>query len=126
LRLDDGQLELRPLQPCASPVGIAATVVFDAALRRCYPVACAERNCDVRFVPLTDIGTPRYAYLKKIQQPVLVVNGHRDIMVPTINSFILQQHIPNATLVIYPDSGHGAIFQYPELFVSHGSLFLKN
>ena len=73
-------------------------------------------------VPKTD----RYAYLKKIQQPVLVVNGHRDIMVPTINSFILQQCIPNATLVIYPDSGHGAIFQYPELFVSQARIFLSN
>jgi pimeloyl-ACP methyl ester carboxylesterase len=36
------------------------------------------------------------------------VNGHDDIMVPSINSFILQQYIPNATLIIYPDSGHGA------------------
>ncbi len=67
----------------------------------------------------------RYASLRRIKQPVLVVNGAHDIMVPTINSFILQQNIPNATLVIYPDSGHGAIFQYPELFVSHARLFLE-
>jgi len=66
----------------------------------------------------------RYASLRRIEQPVLVVNGTDDIMVPTINSFILQQNIPNATLVIYPDSGHGAIFQYPELFVSQARLFL--
>jgi pimeloyl-ACP methyl ester carboxylesterase len=46
-------------------------------------------------------------------------------MVPTINSFILQQHMPNATLIIYPDSGHGAIFQYPDLFVSHVGMFLE-
>jgi pimeloyl-ACP methyl ester carboxylesterase len=71
-------------------------------------------------VPKTD----RYGQLKKIKQPVLVVNGHDDIMVPTINAFILQQHIPKATLIVYPDSGHGAIFQYPELFVSHVRLFL--
>ena len=66
----------------------------------------------------------RYAYLKTIKQPTLVVNGHTDIMVPTINSFTLSQYIPNAQLIVYPDSGHGAHFQYPELFVAHTKLFL--
>jgi pimeloyl-ACP methyl ester carboxylesterase len=73
-------------------------------------------------VPKTD----RYGQLKRIKQPVLIVNGCDDIMVPSINSFILQQHIPNATLILYPDSGHGALFQYSELFVSHVRLFLDN
>jgi len=66
----------------------------------------------------------RYARLEKIRQAVLVVNGHDDIMVPTINSFILQQHIPSATLILYPDSGHGALFQFPDLFVQHVTTFL--
>lgn len=52
----------------------------------------------------------RYLPIQRIKQPVLVINGANDIMVPTINSFILQQNIPNASLIIYPDSGHGAIF----------------
>jgi len=33
LRLVDGQFELRPLQPRASPVGIASAIVVDSALR---------------------------------------------------------------------------------------------
>jgi len=68
----------------------------------------------------------RYADLKTIQQPTLVVNGNHDIMVPTINSFTLAQHIPNAQLIVYPDSGHAAQFQYPRLFVTHTELFLDN
>ena len=68
----------------------------------------------------------RYADLKTIQQPTLVVNGNDDIMVPTINSFTLAQHIPNAQLIVYPDSGHAAQFQYPRLFVTHTELFLDN
>jgi len=62
--------------------------------------------------------------LKTITQPTLVVNGRRDIMVPTINSYHLTQHIPTAQLIVYPDSGHASLFQYSELLVSHVELFL--
>jgi pimeloyl-ACP methyl ester carboxylesterase len=58
-----------------------------------------------------------------IIQPTLVLNGNHDIMIPTINSYNLSQRIPRAELIIYPDSGHGALFQFPELFVAHGTLF---
>jgi pimeloyl-ACP methyl ester carboxylesterase len=68
----------------------------------------------------------RYASLKAIEQPTLVVNGKHDLLVPTINSYILQQHLPNATLIIYPDSGHGAIFQFPEHFVREAQFFLNS
>jgi pimeloyl-ACP methyl ester carboxylesterase len=68
----------------------------------------------------------RFSELKDISQPTLVVNGNHDVMIPTINSFTLSQGIPRAQLIIYPDSGHGVLFQFPELFVEHGRMFLES
>jgi pimeloyl-ACP methyl ester carboxylesterase len=65
-------------------------------------------------------GTPAagsFEYLNRIGQPTLVVNGSNDIVIPTVNSFYLQQHLPNAELMLLPDSGHGAHFQYVTRFV---------
>jgi pimeloyl-ACP methyl ester carboxylesterase len=73
-------------------------------------------------------GAPRpnpFEYLKAIAQPTLVVNGDNDVIVYSINSWILQQNIPNAQLIIYPDANHGSQYQYPERFVQHASLFLS-
>jgi pimeloyl-ACP methyl ester carboxylesterase len=58
-----------------------------------------------------------FSYLTRIAQPTLVVNGNDDIVIPTINSYYLYQHLPDAELWLLPDSGHGAHFQYPERFV---------
>lgn len=67
----------------------------------------------------------RFSELKDISQPTLVVNGNHDVMIPTLNSYTLSQHIPRAQLIIYPDSGHGVLFQFPDLFVAHGRMFLN-
>src|SRR5216684_1921174 len=66
-----------------------------------------------------------YEYLKTIRQPTLVVNGDNDVIVYSINSWILQQNIPDAQLIIYPDANHGSQYQYPERFVGHVSMFLS-
>ena len=66
-----------------------------------------------------------YEYLKTIRQPTLVINGDNDVIVYSINSWILQQNIPNAQLIIYPDANHGSQYQYPERFVRHVSDFLS-
>lgn len=70
-------------------------------------------------------GANPYAFLNAVTQPTLVLNGVHDIMIPTINSWHLSQNIPNAQLLIYPDAGHGAQFQYPERFLQHAIQFLK-
>jgi pimeloyl-ACP methyl ester carboxylesterase len=67
---------------------------------------------------------PSYAHLKGLGLPVLAVNGTDDIVIPTINSYILQQFLPNAELILYPDANHGSHFQYPGLFARHTRMFL--
>jgi pimeloyl-ACP methyl ester carboxylesterase len=69
---------------------------------------------------------PSYAHLKGLELPVLVVNGTDDIVIPTINSYILQQFLPDAELILYPDAGHGSHFQYPGLFARHARIFLDD
>ncbi len=66
----------------------------------------------------------RFASLKNIPQRTLVVNGHDDIMVPTVNSFTLQQKLPEARLILFPDSGHGSHFQFAGEFAEVAARFL--
>ncbi|MFG6429580.1 alpha/beta fold hydrolase [Roseateles sp. LYH14W] len=71
-------------------------------------------------------GEKRPANLSTVKQPVLVANGDDDRMVPTSNSYDLAKRLPNAQLVIYPDAGHGGIFQHHADFVSKALAFLAN
>jgi pimeloyl-ACP methyl ester carboxylesterase len=56
---------------------------------------------------------------------VLVANGVEDIMIPTIQSYALAQALPNAKLIIYPDSGHGFLFQHAKEFARDVLEFLE-
>jgi pimeloyl-ACP methyl ester carboxylesterase len=67
---------------------------------------------------------PEHALLRAITQPALVVSGSHDTMLPADNAYAMFKALSNAQLVLYPDSSHGALFQYPELFVGHVRTFL--
>jgi pimeloyl-ACP methyl ester carboxylesterase len=62
--------------------------------------------------------------LTVIRQPVLVANGDHDRMVPSTNSADLARRLPDARLELYPDAGHGGIFQYHDTFVGQALAFL--
>jgi pimeloyl-ACP methyl ester carboxylesterase len=68
----------------------------------------------------------RFAELKSIPHPVLVVNGVFDEMIAVSNSYRLVEHLPNAVLLVYPDSGHGALFQFHESFTRQAAAFLQS
>jgi pimeloyl-ACP methyl ester carboxylesterase len=68
----------------------------------------------------------RFATLKNIRQPTLVVNGVRDEMIPVRNSYWLSENLPNAVLMTYPDSGHGSLFQFHESFTRQATAFLAS
>lgn len=69
-------------------------------------------------------GQKHPADLSVINQPVLVVNGDDDRMVPSSNSRDLAKRLTNSTLIIYPDAGHGGIFQFHAEFVPSALEFL--
>jgi pimeloyl-ACP methyl ester carboxylesterase len=69
-------------------------------------------------------GKKEPADLSVVKHPVLVVNGDADRMVPTVNTHDLARRLPNSSLIIYPDAGHGGIFQYHTSFVPSALEFL--
>jgi pimeloyl-ACP methyl ester carboxylesterase len=68
-------------------------------------------------------GQQKPADLASIDQPVLVLNGESDKMVPTKNTIDLHRRLPNRQLVIYPDAGHGGVFQFHQDFVKQALEF---
>jgi pimeloyl-ACP methyl ester carboxylesterase len=71
-------------------------------------------------------GKQAPADLSVIRQPTLVANGDADRMVPTSNTIDLGRRLPNSKVVIYPDAGHGGIFQFHEAFVAEVLDFLDS
>ena len=69
---------------------------------------------------------PRFADRKAVHHPTLVVNGIHDEMIPVSNSYRLSENLPNAVLLVYPDSGHGSLFQFHESFTRQAAAFLAS
>jgi pimeloyl-ACP methyl ester carboxylesterase len=68
----------------------------------------------------------RFAELRGIRQPALVVNGVHDDMIAVRNSYWLVDNLPNAMLIVYADAGHGSLFQYHDAFVREATTFLTS
>lgn len=111
-----------------SPASQAAGHAFVQRLHQ----RTADRDADVnekvapaQVAAFADWGRPQDdGYLLRIGQPVLVVSGGGDIVHYPVNAFNLQQKLPDAQLVLYPDASHGAIYQYPQRFIAEAALFL--
>lgn len=86
-------------------------------------IAAAQAQAIIGWCSIQD---PSAHLLRSIIQPVLVVCGSDDTMFPDTNSYLMFKQLRDAQLVLYPDAGHGAIFQHHDLFVGHVDLFLSN
>jgi len=63
--------------------------------------------------------------LASINKPVLIAQGESDLLVPVVNAINMSKNIPGAQLIVYPDAGHGALYQYHDEFVKAASDFLR-
>lgn len=87
------------------------------------PISQQARIAQLAAIREAGLGEPHD--LSRITQPTFVANGDNDVMVASSQSRVLAERIPNAKLTIYPDSGHGGIFQYHEQFVPAVLEFLQ-
>lgn len=110
-----------------TPNGIQAGKAFLARLNERMDNRDKEISVSAYIAQLQALnawGQKKPADLSMIKQPVLVVNGEHDRMVPTVNTHDLARRLPNSRLIIYPDAGHGGIFQFHADFVPSAMAFL--
>ena len=89
----------------------------------------SEKVASAQVAAVLEWGKPvgeRFAYLKAIKLPTLIVCGNHEIVVYTINSLHLAQNLPNAKMIVYPDANHGVYNQYHEEFVFETNRFLNS
>jgi pimeloyl-ACP methyl ester carboxylesterase len=94
----------------------------ERTIDRDVPVTVAAFRTQLKAIKTWGRSAP--ADLSKITQPTLIANGDNDRMVPSVLSEDLHRRIPGSELVIYPDSGHGGIFQFHDRFAPLAVEFL--
>ena len=80
-----------------------------------------DQVAEAQYDAIVEWGIPDRSKLDRlagIRQPTLVANGDNDTMIPTINTHILGEQLPNARVRIFPDAGHGFLFQWPVEFAA--------
>jgi pimeloyl-ACP methyl ester carboxylesterase len=99
--------------------------IFTRTEDRDEPVTLAARDAQIDAISTWGIPDPtRLHRLAGITQPTLAANGDNDVMVPTPNTRLLAERLPNARLSIYPGANHGFLFQYPAEFAAEVNGFL--
>jgi len=86
------------------------------------PISIAAFRAQLRAIHAW--GVQESSDLSTVRQPVFVANGDHDRMVPTSNTIDLAKRLPDSELKIYPDAGHGGIFQFHDEFVAQALAFL--
>lgn len=103
-----------------TPEGKRAAASYFARLKerkngRDKKISLQARRAQLKAIRAAGLAEPDD--LSVITQPVFVANGDHDLMVASSHSADMAHRLPNASLTIYPDAGHGGVFQYHEQFV---------
>ncbi len=128
VRLDDDDILYGFFAPSPSSQALGRQFLLrlrERLVNRDLPVSMMAVR--VQAVAREKWGNPQDGYddlLKTATIPVLVANGKDDIRMPSINSYHLFRKLPKAQLILYPDSGHGFLFQYPDLCAANFTHFL--
>ena len=91
---------------------------------RDQPISLQARRAQLKAIKNAGLSAPDD--LSVITQPVFIANGDADLMVDSRHSADMARRLPNSQLTIYPDSGHGGVFQHHRAFVPAVLDFLAN
>lgn len=88
------------------------------------PISLQARRAQLKAIKTAGLAAPDD--LSRITHPVFIANGDNDLMVASQHSADMARRLPNAKLTLYPDSGHGGVFQYHRVFVPAVLAFLAD